>query len=99
MATFTLSVLTDEISQDFGHACEVAASEFGLGYVELRAMHGKNIMNWDAKDVAEARGVLERFKLRVSEVASPVLNTDWPGAPKSPCSPKRREFCADLSLE
>src|SRR5436309_15278909 len=99
VAPFTLSVLTDEISQDFGHACEVAASEFGLGYVELRAMHGKNIMNWDAKDVAEARGVLERFKLRVSEMASPVFKTDWPGAPKSPFSPKRPEFGADFTYQ
>ena len=99
MATFTLSVLTDEISQDFGHACEVAAREFGLGYVELRAMHGKNIMNWDAHDVAEARGVLERFKLRVSEMASPVFKTDWPGAPKSPFSPKKPEFGADFTYE
>src|SRR5436190_3974554 len=71
MATFTLSVLTDEISQDFGHACEVASREFGLSYVELRAMHGKNIMSWDANDVAEARSVLERLKLRVSEMGPP----------------------------
>jgi L-ribulose-5-phosphate 3-epimerase len=99
MATFTLSVLTDEISQDFGRACEVAAREFGLGYVELRAMHGKNIMNWDSKDVAEARDVLERFKLRVSEMASPVFKTDWPGAPKSPFSPKRPEFGADFTYD
>jgi L-ribulose-5-phosphate 3-epimerase len=99
MATFTLSVLTDEISQDFGRACEVAAQEFGLGYVELRAMHGKNIMNWDAHDVADARGVLERFKLRVSEMASPVFKTDWPGAPKSPFSPKKPEFGADFTFE
>src|SRR6184192_1059085 len=99
MATFTLSVLTDEISQDFGHACEVAAREFGLGYVELRAMHNKNVMNWDKNDVAEARGVLERFKLRVSEIASPVFKTDWPGAPKSPLSPKKPEFGADFSFD
>jgi L-ribulose-5-phosphate 3-epimerase len=99
MATFTLSVLTDEISQDFGRACEVAAREFGLEYVELRAMHGKNIMNWDAHDVAEARGILERFKLRVSEMASPVFKTDWPGAPKSPFSPKKPEFGADFTYE
>jgi len=99
MATFSLSVLTDEISQDFGRACEVAAREFGLEYVELRAMHGKNIMNWDAHDVAEARGILERFKLRVSEMASPVFKTDWPGAPKSPFSPKKPEFGADFTYE
>jgi hypothetical protein len=29
---FTLSILTDEISQDFAHACEVAARDFGLYY-------------------------------------------------------------------
>ena len=96
---FTVSVLTDEISQDFGRACEVAAKEFGLGWVELRAMHGKNVMNWDARDVAEARGVLEKFRLRVSEIASPIFKTDWPGAPKSPFSPKSPQFGADFTAE
>ena len=95
--TLKLSVLTDEISQDFGHACEVAAREFGLGYVELRAMHNKNVMAWDASDVAEARKVLEQFQLRVSEIASPIFKTDWPGAPKSPFSPKQPEFGADFT--
>jgi sugar phosphate isomerase/epimerase len=56
-------------------------------------------MNWDAHDVADARGVLERFKLRVSEMASPVFKTDWPGAPKSPFSPKKPEFGADFTFE
>jgi sugar phosphate isomerase/epimerase len=98
-SSFTVSVLTDEITQDFGRACEVAAKEFGLGWVELRAMHNKNVMNWDAKDVAEARGVLEKFGLRVSEIASPIFKTDWPGAPKSPFSPKTPQFGADFTAE
>jgi L-ribulose-5-phosphate 3-epimerase len=96
---FTLSVLTDEISQDFGHACEVASRDFGLGWVELRAMHDKNIVRWDAHDVAEAREVLERFKLRVSEIASPVFKTDWPGAPRSSFSPKNPQFGADFTYD
>lgn len=94
-----LSVITDEISQDFAHACEVAAKEFGLGWVELRAMHNKNIINWDAKDIAEAKGILKRFNLRVSEIASPVFKTDWPGAPKSEFSPKNPQFGADFTYE
>src|SRR5437879_6444183 len=73
-APFPLSVLTDEVSQDFGHACEIAAREFGLGYVELRAAHGKNIMQWDANDVAEARGILPRLHLRASEPACAISN-------------------------
>jgi L-ribulose-5-phosphate 3-epimerase len=98
-SAFKLSVITDEISQDFGHACEIAAREFGLGFVELRAMHEKNVINWDAHDIADAKAVLEKFNLRVSEIASPVFKTDWPGAPKSAFSPKNPQFGADFAYE
>src|SRR5262245_41264885 len=91
-AGFKLSVITDEISQDLGHACEVAAREFGLGWGALRAMHDKNIIDWDAHDIAEANAILKKFDLRVSEIASPVFKTDWVGAPKSQFGPKRDQF-------
>src|SRR5712691_11003960 len=81
--SFKLSVLTDEISQDLGHACEVAARDLGLGWVELRAMHDKNVISWDTHDIAEARSILDRFTLQVSEIASPVFKADWP-ARRSP---------------
>jgi L-ribulose-5-phosphate 3-epimerase len=96
---FHLSVLTDEISQDLGRACEVAAREFGLQWVELREMHGKNIMNWDASDIAEARKILERYHLQVSQLASPVFKTDWPGAPKSRFSPNNPQFGGAFTFE
>src|SRR5207247_2464086 len=92
-------VLTDEISQDFAHACEIAAKEFGLRYVELRAMHNKNVMSWDDKDVADARAILEKHQLQVSEIASPIFKTDWPGAPKSRFSPRKPQFGADFTYE
>jgi L-ribulose-5-phosphate 3-epimerase len=97
-AGFRLSILTDEISQDFGHACEVAARDFGLGLVDLREAGGKNLMNWDAAQIADARRVLERFKLRVACLASPIFKVDWPGAPKSSFSPARDEFGASFSF-
>src|SRR5262245_8649649 len=96
---FRLSVITDEISQDLAHACEVASREFGLGWVELRAMGNKNIINWDTHDIAEANAILKRFNLRVSEIASPIFKTDWPGAPKSEFSPRKPEFSADFSFQ
>ncbi len=99
MPPFKLSVITDEISQDFARACEVAARDFGLGWVELRGMHNKNIMSWDANDIGEARKILERFRLRVSQIASPVFKTDWPGAPQSKFSPKKAEFNADFTFK
>ena len=52
---FRVSVINDEISQDFGHACEVASREFGMDWIELRGMWKKNIVNLDEKEVAEAR--------------------------------------------
>jgi sugar phosphate isomerase/epimerase len=94
---FNVSVLTDEISQDFGHACEVASREFGIGLVDLREAGGKNLMNWDAAQIADAQKVLERFKLRVACLATPVFKVDWPGAPKSQFSPTRDEFGASFT--
>ncbi|HZE70429.1 MAG TPA: sugar phosphate isomerase/epimerase family protein [Pyrinomonadaceae bacterium] len=99
MPTFKLSVINDEISQDFGRAAEVAAQEFGLQYIEIRGMWGKNIMKLDAKEIAEARKILEKHKLRVSSIASPIFKVDWPGAPLSRFSPKRDQFGADFTFE
>jgi sugar phosphate isomerase/epimerase len=83
MSPFRISVINDEISQDFGHACEVAANEFGLHWIELRGMWKKNIVNLDEKEVAEAKQILDKFHLKVTDIASPLFKTDWPGAPKS----------------
>ena len=98
MATFTLSVITDEITNDFGRALEVA-KELGLGFVELRELWGKNIMALDSKQIGEARQLLERYKLRVSAIASPIFKVDWPGAPTSKFSPKRDQFKAGYTFE
>ncbi len=97
-AALRLSVLTDEISQDFGHACEVASRDFGMGFVDLREAGGKNLMNWDAAQVADVRRVLERFGLRVACLATPIFKVDWPDAPKSAFSPKRDEFGANFGF-
>lgn len=96
MPTFKLSVFTDEITQDFGRALEVAAGEFGLGHVELRGLWGKNIMALDDRDIAEARALLERHRLRVTSIAGPLFKVDWPGAPVSKFS-QRDKFGADYT--
>jgi sugar phosphate isomerase/epimerase len=97
-ASLQLSILTDEISQDFGHACEVASRDFGMGLVDLREAGGKNLMNWDAAHIAEVRKVVDRFNLRVACLATPIFKVDWPDAPKSPFSPKRDEFGASFTF-
>jgi L-ribulose-5-phosphate 3-epimerase len=95
---FKLSIITDEISQDFGHALEVASKEFGLNYVELRGMWNKNIINLDEKETTEVKRLLAKFNLQVTDIASPLFKTDWPGAPISKFSPKSPQFGADYTF-
>src|ERR1700686_122023 len=96
---FRVAVINDEISQDFGRACEVASREFGMECIELRGMWNKNLFKLDAKEIEEARRILEKNKLRVTDIASPLFKVDWPGAPKSKYSPKRDQFNADFTFE
>src|ERR1700758_4064399 len=94
---FRVSVINDEISQDFGHVCEVASKEFGMGWIELRGMWNKNIVSLDEKEVAETRRLLEKYQLKVTDIASPLFKVDWPGAPKSKYS-EAKSFGANFTL-
>src|SRR6185437_8954950 len=85
---FKVAVITDEISQDFGHACEVASRQFGMGWVEIRSAWKKNVANFEAQEVSEILTVLKKHNLRVTDIASPLFKTDWPDAPKSRFSEK-----------
>jgi L-ribulose-5-phosphate 3-epimerase len=96
---FRLAVINDEVSEDFDHACHVIAVDFGLQWIELRGMWGKNILDLDAKEVAESRRILEKYKLRVTDIASPLFKTDWPGAPISPNSPHHDQFGAAFTFK
>jgi sugar phosphate isomerase/epimerase len=96
---FRIAVINDELGQDFGRACEVASHEFGMEWIELRGMWNKNILHLDATEVAEARRILEKNKLRVTDIASPLFKVDWPGAPKSKFSPKGAQFKADFTFD
>jgi L-ribulose-5-phosphate 3-epimerase len=96
---FRIAVINDELGQNFGRACEVASREFGMEWIELRGMWNKNILHLDATEVAEARRILEKYKLRVTDIASPLFKVDWPGAPKSKFSPKGDQFKADFTFD
>src|ERR1700704_4539104 len=69
---FKIAVINDEISQDFGRACEVASKQFGMKWMELRGMWDKNIVNLDEKEIAEAQRILKKNDIRVTDIASPL---------------------------
>jgi sugar phosphate isomerase/epimerase len=68
-----------------------------MGWIELRGMWKKNIVNLDEKEVAEARRILDKYQLKVTDIASPLFKVDWPGAPKSKYS-ETKSFGADFKL-
>ncbi len=96
---FRLSVINDEISQDLDHACSVAANDFTLQWIEIRGMWGKNITDLNSDEVDRARKILEKYKLRVTDIASPLFKVNWPGAPQSSHGPQRDQFHADFDFK
>src|SRR6202453_109347 len=93
---FRLAVINDEITQDFEKACQIVSRDFGLRWIELRSMWNKNVTKLDAKKVEDARKILAEHKLQVTDIASPLFKTDWPGAPRSSQSENRDQFHADF---
>ena len=85
---FRISVINDEVSPDFDHVCYVVSHDFGLSWIELRSMWGKSIVALNETEIGESQKILAKYNLQVTDIASPLFKTDWPGAPKSSEGPK-----------
>ncbi len=96
---FRLAVINDEISPDFDHACFVAAHDFGLHWIELRSMWGKNVTALNAAEIAESQKILAKYKLQVTDIASPLFKGEFPGAPRSKEAPKRATYTPPTDLK
>jgi sugar phosphate isomerase/epimerase len=96
---FRLSVINDEITQDFDKGCSIASKDFGLNWIELRGMWNKNITDLDSQEIAEARRILEKYRLRVTDIASPLYKVDWPGAPSAHLRQRRDQFHSDVDFK
>src|SRR5581483_1763911 len=66
---FQIGVISDEISHDFDHACYVIAKEYGLHYVELREIWGKNLQDASDAQLADAQRILAKYALTVTDIA------------------------------
>jgi sugar phosphate isomerase/epimerase len=90
-----VGVISDEISQDLDHACYVLAKEWGLHFVELREVWGKNLQAISDAQIAEAQKIIAKYNLQVTDIASPLYKVDWPGAPHSQYGSKEDLHGAD----
>ncbi len=78
-----LSVITDEISQDLGHALDLC-QDLGLHTVELRAVDGTSVVANDAASLARIKAALDARGLRVCAIASPFLKCHLYGDAAAP---------------
>ncbi len=67
-----VGVFSDEISQDFEYALGVV-KELGAGYVELRSMWGKNLVDLSSSELEKAKELIKKSNLKVSIIASPLF--------------------------
>jgi sugar phosphate isomerase/epimerase len=93
---FRLAVINDEISPDFDHACYVASHDFGLSWIEIRTLWGKNLSSLNSEQIAEAKKILAKYALKVTDLASPLFKTDLPGAPPSKETTRHDTFNAEF---
>jgi sugar phosphate isomerase/epimerase len=96
---FHLSVINDEISPDFDHACYVASHDFGLSYIELRSLWNTTLASLSDDQIKDALKILAKYNLKVTDLGSPLYKVNLPGAPKSKESPEHDNFKADFTYK
>lgn len=92
-----LSIVTDEISEDFHHALQVCR-ELGLDTVELRKVEGKNIVFHAQEDLQRIQALVQAGGFRVCAIASPFLKCAWPTAHSGQLDPLSPEMDAEWAI-
>jgi sugar phosphate isomerase/epimerase len=90
-----LGIITDEISQELDRALGFI-SEYSLEYCELREMWDKNIMNLSREQLTQAKQLVEKHHLKVSDIASPLYKYNLPEMPAR-ANEKRDTFRASFT--
>jgi L-ribulose-5-phosphate 3-epimerase len=91
---FKLGIITDELTQDLERALDFI-QEYHLAYCELREIWNKNIMNLSAEELSRAQQTIQRRRLHVSDIASPLFKYNLPEMPAR--EEKRDTFRANFT--
>ncbi len=71
MSNFKLSAFADEYAADFEEQLH-GLMQFGIGYIEVRHVDGKNVSILSGQEVKAAKALLDRACIRVSAIGSPI---------------------------
>ena len=75
-----LGVITDELTEDFEKALDFISGH-SLAYCEVRELWQKNLVKLSQEELERAKQLIERHRLKVSEIASPIFKYHMPGMP------------------
>ena len=78
--TSRLGIITDELTEDFEKALDFISSQ-SLAYCEVRDLWQKNVVKLSQEELDRAKQLIERHRLKVSEIASPIFKYHLPGMP------------------
>ena len=71
MNNYILSAFADEYCSEFEKQL-IALGVFGITHIELRFVDGKNIADIDDGEIARISELLEKYKIRVNSIGSPL---------------------------
>ena len=71
MTKFFLSAFSDEYADNLKAQCQ-ALNGFGIGYMEMRGVNGKNVSTLTKEEVREAKAILNDHGIKVSSIGSPL---------------------------
>ena len=63
-----LGIITDELTEDFEKALDFISDHY-LAYCEVRELWQKNVVRLSQKELERAKLLIERHRLKVSEIA------------------------------
>ena len=66
-----LSAFADEYCDDFSRQCE-AMKGFGIDYIELRGVNGKNVSTLSGDEIKTVGKILSDTGMKISAIGSPI---------------------------
>ena len=91
MSNIKISAFADEYAAPFLEQLK-ALEQFGIAYVELRHLNGKNISVLDQSEVKEAKHMMDAFGIRASAIGSPLGKIRLDGDIRAHLDMARRVF-------
>ena len=73
-----LSAFADEYADSLKEQCE-ALNKFGIEYIEIRGVNGKNVSVLTENEVKETKKTLDDYGIKVSSIGSPLGKIDIKG--------------------